>query len=200
MINEQNKHKSKMQKYKKAVDKGISKASKNKNLVIVLTGNGKGKSTSAFGMVMRSLGYGHKVGIIQFIKGQQKTGEEIYISKYHPEVFLYQMNTGFTWNSQDKDNDIKAAENTWQKAKDLLQNPKIDLVVLDEITYMLNYKYLDTQDVIHAIQNRPANQSVILTGRMACQELTNIADTVSIIQDEKHAFKSGIKARKGIDL
>ena len=192
-------HKASMQKQKAKVDQRIEEANKEQGVIILLTGDGKGKSSSAFGMVMRSLGYGYRVGIVQFIKGQQLSGEEIFIKEKHPEVEFYQMGTGFTWDTQDRESDIAAAKKSWAVAEKMLKNPDLHLVVLDEITYMLAYKYLDEAVVIDAIANRPPQQSVVLTGRGGGTAIRELADTVAEIHDRKHAFKSGIKARKGVD-
>lgn len=194
------KHKSAMQKQKQKVDANIERADEERGVLILLTGDGKGKSSSAFGMAMRSLGYGYKVGIVQFIKGVQLSGEELFIRDKHPEVFFYQMGTGFTWNTQDREADIAAAETTWQHAEKLLADASYHLVVLDEITYMLAYKYLDEKRILTALKNRPYEQSVVLTGRGGGKALRELADTVSEIKEIKHAFKAGVKARKGVDL
>lgn len=194
------KHKASMEKQKTKVDQRIEEASLEQGVAILLTGDGKGKSSSAFGMVMRSLGYGYPVGIVQFIKGEQLSGEEIFIKEQHPEVEFYQMGTGFTWNTQDRSGDIAAAERTWAVAEKMLANEKLHLVVLDEVTYMLAYKYLDEEKVLKAIANRPPEQSVVMTGRGGGSGIRELADTVAEIQDKKHAFTSGIKARKGVDF
>lgn len=193
------KHKSAMEKQKAKVDARIEQASTERGVAVLLTGNGKGKSSSAFGMVLRALGYGQKVGVVQFIKGQQLSGEEIYIRGNCPQVAFYQMGTGFTWNTQDRTGDIAAAEKTWAFAEPLLQDPSVDLVVLDEITYMLAYGYLDEAKVVDAIAKRPREQSVVVTGRGGGTALREVMDTVSEVKDIKHAFASGIKARKGVD-
>ncbi|MDM3871421.1 cob(I)yrinic acid a,c-diamide adenosyltransferase [Porticoccus sp. W117] len=193
-------HKRKMQKQKEKVDAHIAAANEERGLVLLLTGDGKGKSSSAFGMVMRSLGYGYKVGITQFIKGVQKSGEELFIRDKHPEVDFYQMGTGFTWNTQDRDGDIAAAETTWQQAARMLSDDSLHLVVLDELTYMLGYKYLDETMVLDAIRNRPPEQTVVVTGRGGGSALQELADTVSEVKDTKHAYASGLKARKGVDF
>lgn len=193
------KHKSAMEKQKAKVDARIEQASTERGVAVLLTGNGKGKSSSAFGMVLRALGYGQKVGVVQFIKGKQLSGEEIFIRENCPQVAFYQMGTGFTWNTQDRTGDIEAAEKTWAFAEPLLNDPSIDLVVLDEITYMLAYGYLDEAKVITAIANRPREQSVVVTGRGGGTALREVMDTVSEVKDVKHAFASGIKARKGVD-
>lgn len=193
------KHKASMKKQKEKVDASIDAADIERGVVILLTGDGKGKSSSAFGMVLRALGYGYKVGITQFIKGEQLSGEEIFIKEKHPEVSFYQMGTGFTWNTQDRSGDIEAAKRTWDFAQRQLENPDLHLVVLDEITYMLAYKYLDEQAVLDAIRNRPPEQSVVLTGRGGGSAIRELADTVSEINDVKHAFRAGVKARRGVD-
>lgn len=193
------KHKASMKKQKSKVDANIAAADTERGVALLLTGNGKGKSSSAFGMVMRALGYGHKVGVVQFIKGEQLSGEEIYLREQCPQVDLYQMGTGFTWNTQDRAADIAAAEKTWQVALPMLQDPSYDLVVLDELTYMIAYDYLAEEQIIDALKSRPHNQSVVVTGRGGGSALQDVMDTVSEVKEIKHAFKEGIKARKGVD-
>ena len=199
------KHKKAMKKQKAKVDDKIEQADIERGVTIVLTGNGKGKSSSAFGMVMRALGYGHKVGVVQFIKGQQLSGEELYLRDLasKPEgknISFYQMGTGFTWNTQDRTADIEAAEKTWAQVVPMLNDASYDLVVLDELTYMIAYKYLDEEMILEALRNRPREQSVVVTGRGGGSALQELADTVSEIKDVKHAFKAGIKARRGVDF
>ena len=194
------KHKASMEKQKSNVDASIERADIERGLVLLLTGDGKGKSSSAFGMAIRSLGYDYKVGIVQFIKGEILSGEEIFIRDKHPEVAFYQMGTGFTWNTQDRAGDIAAAERTWQQALTMLQDESLHLVILDEITYMLAYKYLDEDMIINAINNRPKEQTVVMTGRGGGKAIRELADTVSEVNDVKHAFRAGIKARKGVDF
>lgn len=193
------KHKAAMEKQKTKVDANIDAADEQRGVAILLTGNGKGKSSSAFGMVMRALGYGHKVGVVQFIKGQQLSGEEIYLKEQCPDVAFYQMGTGFTWDTQDREADIKAAVDTWAVAKPMLSDPELDLVVLDELTYMLAYNYLPEDEVIAALRDRPREQSVVVTGRGGGAALQEIMDTVSEVKEIKHAFKAGIMARRGVD-
>ena len=193
------KHKAAMEKQKANVDSAIAEADTERGVALLLTGNGKGKSSSAFGMVMRALGYGHKVGVVQFIKGAQLSGEEIYLREHCPQIDFYQMGTGFTWNTQDKSGDIAAAEKTWAVVKPMLSDASYDLVVLDELTYMIGYKYLDEAMILDAIASRPESQSVVVTGRGGGSGLQDIMDTVSEVKDIKHAYKSGIKARKGVD-
>ena len=194
------KHKASMEKQKAKVDANIEAASIERGVAILLTGNGKGKSSSAFGMVMRALGYGHKIGVVQFIKGEQLSGEEIYLRDHCPQIEFYQMGTGFTWNTQDRTADIAAAERTWAVVEPMLKDPAFNLVVLDELTYMLAYKYLDEARVLRALSERPVEQSVVVTGRGGGSALQDIMDTVSEVKEIKHAFKAGIAARPGVDF
>lgn len=192
-------HKRKMQSQKEKVDAKIAASDEERGVMIVLTGDGKGKSSSAFGMVVRALGYGYKVGVVQFIKGKQLSGEELYVREKCPEIEFYQMGTGFTWNTQDRSGDIAAAERTWAVVEPMLKDESIHLVILDELTYMLSYKYLDEEMVLKALANRPENQSVVVTGRGGGAAIRELADTVSEIKDVKHAYHAGVKARKGVD-
>jgi cob(I)alamin adenosyltransferase len=194
------KHKTKMQKLKENIDASIEAASLERGVCILLTGNGKGKTSSAFGMVMRALGYGHKVAVVQFIKGEQLSGEELYLRDQCPQVKFYQMGTGFTWDTQDRSADIAAAEKTWAVAEEALADEQYDLVVLDELTYMLSFKYLDKDRVITALKNRPYEQSLVVTGRGGGSDLADLADTVSEVKEIKHAYNEGIMARKGVDF
>ena len=191
-------HEERMKQRKEIVDASVARATEDRGVVIVLTGNGKGKSSSAFGTAVRALGHGYKVGIVQFIKGTWDCGERNVMEKM-PGCEFHVMGTGFTWETQDSDKDRAAAEKVWAECEHLFKDPEIKLVVLDEITYILNYKYLDKSKVIEAIKNRPRDQSVIITGRGAKKYLTDIADTVSEVKAIKHAFESGIKAQKGIE-
>ncbi|NNC54725.1 MAG: cob(I)yrinic acid a,c-diamide adenosyltransferase [Pseudomonadales bacterium] len=193
------KHKKAMQKQKANVDAGIAAASTERGVGILLTGEGKGKSSSAFGMVMRALGYGYKVGVVQFIKGEQLSGEEIYLKEHCPQVDFYQMGTGFTWDTQDRSADIEAAKKTWAVAKPMLADASYHLVVLDELTYMIAYNYLPENEIIDALKNRPREQSVVVTGRGGGSGLQEVLDTVSEVKDIKHAYAQGIAARKGVD-
>jgi cob(I)alamin adenosyltransferase len=192
-------HKTKMQKLKENVDSSIAAADIERGVFILLTGNGKGKSSSAFGMVMRALGYGYKVGVVQFIKGAQLSGEELYVRDHCPQVTFQQMGTGFTWDTQDRSADIAAAEKSWAVAEKMLSDKSYHLVVLDELTYMLSFKYLDQEMIFKALKNRPQNQSVVVTGRGGGSVLADMADTVSEIKEVKHAYNSGVMARKGVD-
>lgn len=198
-LSKDEKHKQAMVKQKAKVDESINNAKRERGVAVLLTGNGKGKTSSAFGMVIRALGYGHKIAVVQFIKGEQLSGEEVYLRDQCRHVQFYQMGTGFTWDTQDRSGDIAAAERTWAQAKKHLIDEAIDLVVLDELTYMLAYQYLDETEVLAAIAGRPSEQSVVVTGRGGGAALRDIMDTVSEVKDVKHAFNSGIAARKGVD-
>ena len=196
----QQSHQRKMEKLKDSVDATIASADVERGVSILLTGNGKGKSSSAFGMVMRALGYDFRVGVVQFIKGEQLSGEEIYVRDKCPEVTFYQMGTGFTWDTQDRYGDIEAAVRTWEVAAKMLSDPSYHLVVLDELTYMLSFKYLDQAMVMAALSDRPDNQSAVATGRGGGSALIEWADTVSELKEVKHAYNAGIMARRGVDF
>ena len=191
-------HKKAMQRKKAHIDGNIAAATIDKGLLVVLTGNGKGKSSSAFGMLARSVGHGLRCGVVQFIKGQWQCGEQMLFAS-NPLVEFHVMNTGFTWETQDREKDIAAAEKTWEKAAALLANPSIDVVILDELTYMLTYGYLDKQMVLTALEHRPPGQHAVVTGRNASKELIELADTVTELNETKHAFYDGVKVQKGID-
>lgn len=192
-------HKRAMEKQKTAVDGAVAAATEQRGVSVLLTGDGKGKTSSAFGMVLRALGYGQKVGVVQFIKGQQLSGEEMYLREHLPHVDFYQMGTGFTWDTQDRISDITAAERTWAEAARMLADKSFDLVILDELTYMLAFDYLDEKMVIEHITQRAPHQSVVITGRGGGSALRACVDTVSEIKDIKHAFTAGIAARQGVD-
>lgn len=188
-----------MAKQKQSVDTSIAKASKQQSILLLLTGDGKGKTTSGFGMIFRALGYGQKVAVIQFIKGTQASGEEVLLRTAFPQVPFYQMGTGFTWDSQNFAADQQAALRTWQQACTLLLDPELDLLLLDELTYMLAYRFLDEAEVLERLSQRSPNLSVIVTGRGGGTALRTLADTVSEVKNIKHAYDSGIKARLGVD-
>jgi len=193
-------HRERMLRKQEVVDELIAGATRDKGLLLVITGNGKGKSSSAFGLIARSLGHGMKAGVVQFIKGAFSTGEETFFRRFPDEVEYYVMGEGFTWVTQDRNRDIQAAEAGWTVAQTMLSNPGIDLVILDELNIVLKFGYLPLERVLNALQQRPAGQHVVITGRGAKRELIDIADTVSEINDIKHAFKQGIRAQKGIEL
>ena len=192
-------YKKRMQRKKEYIDSRIDEANIDKGIIVLLTGNGKGKSSSAMGMICRSLGYDMKVALVRYLKGDQQTGEDLFLEN-HSNIVSAHMESGFTWDTQDKEQDKNKANKTWFEAKKFLANPEISLVVLDEITYMINYKYLDETDVLKALSNRPKDQHVVITGRAASQGLIDISDTVSQVEDIKHAFRANIRAQKGIDL
>jgi cob(I)alamin adenosyltransferase len=190
-------HAIRMARKKAVIDAGIAAATDERGLLIVVTGNGKGKSTSAFGTVARALGHGMKVGVVQFIKSRTDTGEEAFLGQ-HAEWHV--TGDGFTWDTQNREQDIATAQRGWAIAARMLADPAYQLVVLDELTYLLSYGYLDRDTVLDALAQRPPTQHVIVTGRSAPDALIELADTVSIIADEKHAFRAGVKAQPGIDL
>jgi len=192
-------HKIRMARKKAQIDAAIERADQKKGLLLVITGNGKGKSTSAFGMVARALGHGMKVGVCQFIKSRTDTGEEAFFSQF-PNCEWHVLGDGFTWDTQNLEQDIKTSKHGWQVAIKMLTDPSYDLVVLDELTYLLSYDYLDKDQVLNDLSQKPETQHVVVTGRSALAELRELADTVSDIKDEKHAYKAGIQAQKGIDL
>ena len=192
-------YKKRMQRKKEHIDSRIEEANIDKGIVVLLTGNGKGKSSSAMGMICRALGYEMKVALVRFLKGEQQTGEDLFLDN-NPNVVSAHMESGFTWNTQDQDLDKKRASETWLEAEKFLADPKINLVVLDEITYMINYNYLDEKSILKALSNRPEGQHVVITGRAASEGIIEASDTVSEVKDVKHAFRANIRAQKGIDL
>jgi cob(I)alamin adenosyltransferase len=192
-------HANRMARKKAVIDAAIAHANQEKGLLLVLTGNGKGKSSSAFGMVARALGYGMKVGVAQFIKGRSDTGEEAFLSR-QPGVEWHVLGEGFTWDTQDRERDTQKAREGWEVAKKMLSDPSCQLVILDELTYPLKYGYLDLEAVLQDIKNRPAMQHVVVTGRGAPAALVEVADTVTELMDVKHAYRAGVKAQPGIDL
>ena len=192
-------HKARMQRKKAIIDDKIAAAQDEYGLLLVHTGNGKGKSSSAFGMVARALGHGYKVGVVQFIKGAATTGEEAFFRRFPEEVHYYVMGEGFTWETQDRQRDMAKAKEAWAIAAQLLADPNIGLVVLDELNIALKYGYLDLESVLADIESRPLLQHVVVTGRGAPPALIEAADTVTDMSLVKHAFKAGVKAQKGIE-
>ncbi len=194
-------HKEKMRELQKAQREKKSRNIKpDRGQVLVHTGNGKGKSSSAFGVLARALGWGNQVGVVQFIKGKWVTGERQFFDKFPDQVHWYTMGDGFTWNTQDLDNDIAAAKAAFDRAKEMMASGDYDLIVLDEINIALRYDYLDVNDVVSGVDARSSRTSVILTGRDAKQELIDYADLVSEMREIKHPFQKGINAQKGIDF
>lgn len=192
-------HKARMQRKKALMDVKIAEATDEYGLLLVHSGNGKGKSSSAFGMVARALGHGIQVGVVQFIKGAASTGEENFFRRFPDEVRYYVMGEGFTWETQDRQRDIAKAQQAWAVAAELLADPAIGLVVLDELNIALKYGYLDLETVLADIESRPLLQHVVVTGRGAPPGLIEAADTVTEMNLIKHAFKAGVKAQKGVE-
>jgi cob(I)alamin adenosyltransferase len=192
-------HRARMARKKAVVDAGITRATVERGVLLVLTGNGKGKSSSAFGMVARALGHGMRVGVVQFIKGSYSTGEEAFFRRF-PEVDYHVMGEGFTWETQNRDRDVAAAQAAWATAAAMLQDPAVDLVVLDELNIVLKLDYLPVEQVLPALAARPRSQHVVITGRGAPQALIDAADTVTEMGDIKHGYRAGLKAQPGIEL
>ncbi|MBN3172407.1 cob(I)yrinic acid a,c-diamide adenosyltransferase [Pectobacterium brasiliense] len=190
-------HQQRQQRLKEKVDARIAAANETRGILIVFTGNGKGKTTAAFGTVTRAIGHGLRAGVIQFIKGEWPNGEKNLLQQHGVEFQV--MATGFTWDTQNRQTDTEAAQHVWQHGKRMLADPQLDLVVLDELTYMISYDYLDLSDIVTALKQRPAGQTVIITGRGCHRDLLEMADTVTEMRPVKHAFDSGIQAQQGID-
>lgn len=193
-------HADKMRRKKQARDKIIATKTIEKGLIIVHTGKGKGKSTAAFGLVCRALGHGFKVGIIQFVKGKWETGERSVIERFSDLVTIQTMGEGFTWETQDRQRDIAAAQGAWEKAKQMIGDPALKMVVLDELNIVLRYDYLDINDVVEVLKNKPEDKHVVITGRNAKDELIGIADLVTEMTMIKHPFRSGVKAQAGVEF
>lgn len=192
-------HQERMAHKKAVVDQKIAKATEERGVLILLKGNGKGKSSSAFGTMARMVGHGKKVAVIQFIKGRKETGE-FKLFRDHPLIDWHIMGHGFTWETQDKEQDIAAAKQAWALAEELLQDDSYGMLVFDEMSYMFKYKYLELEPVVEALQKRSKMQSVMITGRVMPEGLEEIADTISSIRDERHAFRLGVKAQEGIEF
>ncbi|WP_313699322.1 cob(I)yrinic acid a,c-diamide adenosyltransferase [Pantoea sp.] len=190
-------HQQRQQRLKEQVDARIAAATEVRGILMVFTGNGKGKTTAAFGTALRANGHGKRVAAIQFIKGDWPNGERNLLEQHGVEFQV--MATGFTWDTQNRETDTAACLAVWQHAKRMLSDEQLDLVVLDEITYMVSMDYLPLDDLITALQQRPAHQSVIITGRGCHRSLTEMADTVTEMRPVKHAFDAGIQAQQGID-
>ncbi|TMX66747.1 cob(I)yrinic acid a,c-diamide adenosyltransferase [Vibrio rotiferianus] len=195
--NKEARHKARQQKVKQQVDAKIAAAQEEKGLLLIITGNGKGKSTSGFGTIARAVGHGLKCSVAQFIKGTWDNGERNLLEKLGVEFQV--MATGFTWETQNKTSDTEAAQLVWQECKRMLTDESIDVILFDELTYMVSYGYIDLDEVVEALNNRPKMQSVVITGRGAHRTLVEMADTVSEVKNVKHAFESGVKALKGVD-
>ena len=194
-------HAEKMRKKKAARDKIMATKTIEKGLLIVHTGKGKGKSTAGFGMVFRSLGHGHKVGVVQFVKGRIETGERMALDRFSDLVTIKRMGEGFTWETQDRQRDIEAAEQAWEAAKEMILSGDYRLILCDELNIVLRYDYIDIANVVDFLKNeKPDDVHVIITGRNAKPELIDIADLVTEMKLIKHPFKEqGIKAQPGIE-
>ena len=195
----------KSRKRKAARDKILATKTIEKGLLIVHTGKGKGKSTAAFGLVVRAVGNGMKVGVVQYVKGKWQTGERGVLEKFPEQVEIRTMGEGFTWETQDRARDIRAAENAWEVSKQMIEasrgdDPKYDLVLLDELNIVLRYGYLDLAEVVEFLANKPQMLHVIVTGRNAKPELIDAADLVTEMTMVKHPFRAGVRAQKGIEF
>lgn len=191
----------KMQRRKEVQDQRVAKASQEKGLIIVNTGNGKGKTTAALGMVMRSLGHGYRVAIVQFIKGAWEPAEKAVLSRWADQLEFCAMGEGFTWETQDKERDIQKADEAWQTALTFIRNPEFRLVLLDEVNIALKLGYLKVEDVLAGLEQKPADSHIILTGRGAPAALIERADLVTEMTLVKHPFREqGVKAQAGIEF
>ncbi len=193
-------HAEKMAKRKAARARMLATKTDERGLLIVHTGTGKGKSTAAFGMVLRCLGHGMRVGIVQFVKGAWETGERKVLDAYPDLVTCRAMGEGFTWDTQDRARDIAAARAAWEAGKAMIADPAYQLVLLDELNIVLRYDYLPLDEVIETLKAKPRDLHVIVTGRNAKPELIEIADLVTEMTMVKHPFRAGVKAQKGIEF
>jgi len=193
-------HKAKMANRKAAQDAEVAAKTIEKGLLIVHTGKGKGKSTAAFGMVMRCVGHGMKVGVIQFIKGKWDTGERCVLEKFPELCTIKALGEGFTWETQDRARDVAHARAAWEEGKKMMADPSIKLVLLDELNIALRYDYLPVEEVVDALNARRPDLHVIVTGRNAKDELIAVADLVTEMEMVKHPFRDGVKAQKGIEF
>ena len=195
------KHREKMAKRKAVQDAEVaSKTITSKGLLIVNTGPGKGKSTAAFGLVLRALGHGHHVGIVQFIKGAWNTGEKRALERFSDLLSWHSMGEGYTWETQDRERDIAAAKRAWDQVLEFMNNPKIKLVLLDELNIALRYDYLPLLEVVDVLSNRRPDLHIIVTGRNAKPEMIEAADLVTEMGMVKHHFSAGVKAQEGIEF
>ncbi|GAB3626356.1 Cob(I)yrinic acid a,c-diamide adenosyltransferase [Pandoraea terrae] len=193
-------HRARMVRKKAVIDDKIAQATRDCGVIVVTTGNGKGKSSSGFGMAVRAMGHGMKVGIVQFIKGAIPTGEEKFLRRFPDECQFFVMGEGYTWNTQDRTRDIAKAEAAWAQARALLRDPEIGLVLLDELNIALKLGYLDCAAVIADLEARAPMQHVVITGRGAPQALIDAAHTVTDMTPVKHAFAQGIRAQAGVEM
>lgn len=202
LINEddQQRHKAKMEKRKAVQDAEVASKTVEKGVLLVHTGPGKGKSTAAFGLVLRALGHDWRVGVVQFIKGAWETGEKAAIMRFGEQVSWHTMGEGFTWETQDKVRDVAAARAAFEKSKELMADPSIRLLILDELNIALRYDYLQLDEVIGMLSSRRQDLNIVVTGRNAKPELIAIADGVTEMTAVKHHFASGVKAQAGIEF
>ena len=198
--NKADRHAEKMAKKKAARNKIMATKTKTGGLTIVHTGKGKGKSTAAFGMVCRALGHGMRVGVIQFVKGKWETGEKKILEAFSHQVAVHTMGEGFTWDTQDLNRDIAAADAAWNQAKVMMQDPSYSMILLDELNIVLRYDYLSIDDVVKTIKDKREDLHIIITGRNAKEELIEISDLVTEMTMIKHPFRSGFKAQAGIEF
>ena len=195
------KHREKMAKRKAVQDAEVaSKTITSKGLLIVNTGPGKGKSTAAFGLVLRALGHGHHVGVVQFIKGAWNTGEKRALERFSDLLSWHSMGEGFTWETQDRERDIAAAKRAWDQVLEFMNDPKIRLILLDELNIALRYDYLTLLEVVDVLSNRRPDLHIIVTGRNAKPEMIEAADVVTEMGMIKHHFAAGVKAQEGIEF
>ncbi|MBR2688556.1 MAG: cob(I)yrinic acid a,c-diamide adenosyltransferase [Aquamicrobium sp.] len=197
---EAERHRAKMAKRKAVQDAEVAQKTIEKGLLIVNTGPGKGKTTAAFGLALRMLGYGRRVGVVQFIKGKWHTGEKDAFKAFGDQLIWYSMGEGFTWETQDLKRDVAAAEAAWMKVEELIADPSISLLVLDELNIALRYDYLDVDRVVAALKERREDLHVVVTGRNAKPTLTEAADLVTEMGATKHHFSAGVKAQQGIEF
>ena len=197
---EAERHRAKMAKRKAVQDAEVASKTLEKGLLIVNTGPGKGKSTAAFGLALRMLGHGRKVGVVQFVKGAWHTGEKDAMQAFGDRVEWHSMGEGFTWETQDRERDIAAALRAWAKAEELMADPEMGLVILDELNIALRYDYLDVDQVVSALGRRREDLHVVVTGRNAKPPLIEAADLVTEMTLVKHHFAAGVKAQKGIEF
>ncbi len=180
-------------------EKMVTKKDAERGLFLLITGDGKGKSTSAFGTVIRALGWGHKVGVVQYVKGNWKTGERQFFQRFPDLVTWHTMGQGFTWDTQDREQDIAASRAAWEISREMLASGEYDLVVLDELNIVLRYDYLPVEDVLEGLMARHNRTSVMVTGRDAKELLRDKADLITEMTPIRHPFEAGIKAKRGID-
>jgi cob(I)alamin adenosyltransferase len=193
-------HRAKMMKRKEVQDREVASKTIEKGLLIVHTGPGKGKSTAAFGLMLRALGRGFRVGVVQFVKGAWETGERLALNRFGDQIEWHTMGEGFTWETQDRARDVAAAERAWAKVRELMARDDIRLLVLDELNIALRYEYLPLVDVVAVLKERRPDLHVVVTGRNAKPELIEAADLVTEMSLVKHHFAAGVKAQEGIEF